>query len=190
MDGDRFDTLARSIHEAPSRRGLLRGLAGTALGLAALRLSGVASAKKRRKKKRKKRKRGGSCEPQCNGKDCGNDGCGSSCGSCTGGICQDGVCTCPEDNCGGSCVTYCPAILGQERNPTTCACCLSNRTVFGNIQTPPNLCSPCCSAVCSVNPGATGNRCFGKLAGDGCEFDTQCTSFDCQDTGPGAGTCA
>jgi hypothetical protein len=36
---------------------------------------------------------GGSCTPDCTGKECGDDGCGGSCGTCSGGeICNNGTC--------------------------------------------------------------------------------------------------
>jgi hypothetical protein len=39
---------------------------------------------------------GGSCTPDCSGKNCGDDGCGGSCGTCSGDqTCQSGVCTDP-----------------------------------------------------------------------------------------------
>jgi hypothetical protein len=55
----------------------------------------------------------GSCQPQCDGKECGWDGCGGGCGYCPeGSVCFDDHCQCePEcadkecgdDGCGGSC---------------------------------------------------------------------------------------
>ena len=124
------------------------------------------------------------CRPDCNGKDCGDDGCGGSCGPCTGGTCQDGVCDChdPFETCGGVCFLRCSA--GVVRDPFTCVCCLSNETTCnaepGSTQ--------CCSGMCSFVSGS--RRCVGKAAGQGCTFDAQCKSKDCQDIGPGAGTCA
>ena len=32
------------------------------------------------------------CEPQCDGKNCGDDGCWGTCGSCDDGVCIDGIC--------------------------------------------------------------------------------------------------
>gem|GEM_PF-3346096 len=52
------------------------------------------------------------CEPKCDGKNCGPDGCGSKCGTCVDWeTCIDGVCCepkckdkdCGPDGCGGSC---------------------------------------------------------------------------------------
>ena len=56
-----------------------------------------------------------SCEPDCDGKQCGDDGCGTSCGQCqAGSVCEDGLCIpiclpkcgskkCGPDDCGGVC---------------------------------------------------------------------------------------
>ncbi len=50
---------------------------------------------------------GGSvCNPQCDGKTCGDDGCGGSCGSCddgascVSGSCQSSECSCGDQVCG------------------------------------------------------------------------------------------
>ena len=122
------------------------------------------------------------CRPDCNGKDCGDDGCGGSCGPCTGGTCQDqdGVCACPQDKCGGVCQVPC----SEVRNPFTCACCLSNAT---SCDLNPAY-TQCCSGMCSYVSGS--HRCVDKAAGQGCTFGAQCVSKNCQDNGPGAGTCA
>ncbi len=58
------------------------------------------------------------CQPNCNGKECGDDGCGGSCGTCENGkTCNsNGKCVenctpdcngkeCGDDGCGGSCGT-------------------------------------------------------------------------------------
>ena len=55
------------------------------------------------------------CDPDCDGKMCGDDGCDGSCGECAGAeVCDDNQCvpecvpdcvlkTCGDDGCGGSC---------------------------------------------------------------------------------------
>jgi V8-like Glu-specific endopeptidase len=62
---------------------------------------------------------GGTCTPNCSGRQCGSDGCGGSCGTCgngqtcsSSGQCTGGGCTpscngkqCGDDGCGGSCGT-------------------------------------------------------------------------------------
>lgn len=185
MDSGRFDTLARSLIAEPTRRGLLHGLAGAALGLAALRRPGVASAKKRRKKKRKP---GGPCEPACEGKNCGGDGCGGSCGPCARGTCQDGGCTCPQGQelCRGACEVVC--LQQRLRHPTTCDCCQIN----GKARLFFDGCGDCCSGRCYLAQpsGDPYYVCQGRGPGVACEFDAQCESGACQDTGPGVGTCA
>jgi len=55
------------------------------------------------------------CQPDCEGKECGDDGCGGSCGACEacGQECSEGSCVfvacedkeCGSDGCGGSCGT-------------------------------------------------------------------------------------
>ena len=40
------------------------------------------------------------CQPQCQGKDCGDDSCGGSCGTCSvGAVCIDGICPQPGFEC-------------------------------------------------------------------------------------------
>lgn len=70
------------------------------------------------------------CQPQCQGKFCGDDGCGTPCGTCEAGTsCQDGQCKCVpncegkkcgDDGCGGLC--------GKCAQEETCAngACVSN----------------------------------------------------------------
>ncbi len=185
MDSGRFDSLARALGAEPTRRGLLRGLAGTAFGLTALKHPNVVSAKKRRKKKRKD---SGPCEPDCIDKNCGDDGCGESCGPCARGTCEDGICVCPQfqELCRGACEVVC--LAPRLRHPTTCDCCRTNGTARLFF----DGCGDCCSGNCYLAqpPGNPHYVCQGRDSGFGCEFDAQCESGDCQDTGPGAGTCA
>ena len=79
MDQHRFDTLARSLSGLPSRRHLLRGLAGAGVGLGAARLPAVTAAKGKRKDRDtgngKPKRRNGLCKKDgspCRrpGKDC------------------------------------------------------------------------------------------------------------------------
>jgi hypothetical protein len=85
MDAPRFDRLARSLTNASSRRGLLSGLAATAIGLAAMRFSGGVAAKKKRKNKNKKSKK-----LKLNVFRCVNVGgkCKGNSANCCSGICQ------------------------------------------------------------------------------------------------------
>jgi hypothetical protein len=54
VDHNRFTVSIRSVSGVPSRRDLLRGLAGAGLGLGATRLPHVAAAKKKRRSKKQK----------------------------------------------------------------------------------------------------------------------------------------
>jgi hypothetical protein len=83
MDALRFDRLARSLSRAPSRRGVLRGLA--TLALTAVGLPGALDARKKRKKKRKKKQKLKKNEFGCvnvGGRCQGNDA------NCCSGICE------------------------------------------------------------------------------------------------------
>jgi hypothetical protein len=118
MDGAHFDTLARSLATAGSRRRAITGLISGALGLFGVLADETAAKnckKIRNKKKRKKCLAKAKCVPRCAGKVCGPDGCGGSCGSCAGNEgCHGGTCICVphcggndcgDDGCGGSCGT-------------------------------------------------------------------------------------
>src|SRR5215217_6836958 len=71
--------MTQALGRLPSRRDVLRSLAGAGLGLGALRLPGIAAAKKKRKKRKKKTEQStASCTPNCVERTCGNDGCGCS----------------------------------------------------------------------------------------------------------------
>jgi hypothetical protein len=62
MNLDRIANVTSSLNSRPSRRDVLRGLVGTGLGLAALRLPEAIEARKKRKK-RKKGNKGQTCQP-------------------------------------------------------------------------------------------------------------------------------
>jgi hypothetical protein len=124
------------------------------------------------------------CVPNCPGKNCGEDGCGGSCGACKpedGGSCQDGVCICTQEICRGVCVAACS--LAQERNPVTCGCCTANGHVCDPVPAP----NRCCSGQCLFTSDAY--RCYPRLSDEPCDFDAQCLSDDCRDSGPQIGTC-
>src|SRR5918997_1242598 len=88
MDAERFDTLARSLTPAYSRRGATRLFGSLALGGLLARDAGEILAGKRKGKKRKKKGKGrsgattGTCEPRCLGRLCGGNGCNGTCGAC------------------------------------------------------------------------------------------------------------
>jgi hypothetical protein len=56
MNQNRFDVVTRTISSLPSRRDLLRGLAGAGLGLGIARRPDLVEARKKRKRKQKNRK--------------------------------------------------------------------------------------------------------------------------------------
>jgi CelD/BcsL family acetyltransferase involved in cellulose biosynthesis len=110
MDAIRFDRFARSFTGASSRRALVQGVATTAMGLAALRLSEEAEAKKHHKRKKRCKKLGQSCRRGgqrrcCQGAICDDFALdrfrcckadGESCivdSECCAKECFDGVCT-------------------------------------------------------------------------------------------------
>src|SRR5688500_1384791 len=100
MHTDRFDTLARTLSTAGSRRRALFATLGGASGLLGVSTLQEADAKNCKridnKKKRKKclaRARRTECIPACDGKQCGANGCGGTCGSCgTGAVCEANQC--------------------------------------------------------------------------------------------------
>src|SRR5215212_893718 len=103
MDADRFDTLARALTDARSRRGALASLLGGTLGL--LTLTETAGRHKKHKKKRKPPPVGTTPPVACPE---GQKSCRGSClpsnQCCTDGdcpalrpSCQQGACTCPPE---------------------------------------------------------------------------------------------
>jgi hypothetical protein len=162
MNHHHIARFTRSLTRAPSRRDVLRGLAGFGLGVSAFRRQAVAAKHKHHKQRKKKKTRtppppATPCTPRCGRKVCGDDGCGGSCGSCGAGqFCASGTCCTPdpvEETCSVNCrAAGCPRRCDTVRLPGTCgldvACscpsgqeCLSNRT---------------CGQVCSVNTDCPG----------------------------------
>jgi hypothetical protein len=77
VDKMRFDLLTRSLADRSSRRGIAGGIAGTALGLVAMRLPGIAEGKEKK-------------APKFNTFGCVNVGgkCRGKSGLCCSGICE------------------------------------------------------------------------------------------------------
>lgn len=100
MDTTRFDRIAMTVAQEPSRRDLLRLFGVAALGASSLVLLGSdEAAGKRRRKKRKNKKKGSNCKGRCGGK-CPRCEAGESCqdrDECTTAFCDGGVCTVPDD---------------------------------------------------------------------------------------------
>jgi hypothetical protein len=124
MVTDRLTTDIRALMHAPSRRHILRGLAGAGLALGIVRQREIAKAKKKRKRKKnnKKAKRNAfGCVSV--GGFCKNDG------QCCSGICQGkkdkrkckahGTGTCDQEG-PGICSTPNPALI--LCNSAECAC--------------------------------------------------------------------
>jgi hypothetical protein len=175
MDADRFDSLARTLTAAGSRRRAFAAALSGGLGLLGLASPDDAAAA-----------RSGKCKPKCgdceqckkgdckrkNGKKrCKKGKCQPLTGpACSGGrVCQAGSCVCRSgtERCGGACVARCGA--ATVRNPVTCGCC----------QVAGETCSfdganNCCSGLC---PGGT---CESKFSGDACTFAEQCGTGVCR----------
>jgi hypothetical protein len=161
MDANRFDTLARSLTTAGSRRRALALALSGAVGLLALAHADDAVA-------------GGECKPKC-----------KECNKCKKGTCKDGKCKkgkckptptgtgCRTGTCAsGSCVAAAPP--PPPPGPT----CKSAQQVCANDCCAPMVCADnfCTAAsnVCCGNPGvACGAHC------DCCGVDTFCLDNGC-----------
>ncbi|MDQ2654471.1 MAG: hypothetical protein M3Z20_15680 [Chloroflexota bacterium] len=166
MDDQSFDTLARSVSEPSSRRGLLGGLTVLALGLGGAGLPDSTTARKKRKHRRKnKKKTPAILIPTC---PTGTEDCR---GTCVKRCCPPGA-----EDCQGMCVSLCPT--GQTRNPLTCACCRINMVSCTAIGANDVCCSGTCSPVSAVV-----NTCAGRAIAAPCDFDAQCASGFCSPAG-------
>jgi hypothetical protein len=154
VDQTSFNAMTQALGRLPSRRDVLRSLAGAGLGLGALRLPGIAAAKKKRKKRKKKTEQStASCTPNCVERTCGNDGCGGSCGACgSTQICRGGTCCVPEplvNTCTGRCGTR----TNNCGQPVACSACPAGQDCLG---------SGGCAIVCTNNldcPNGSGCGC-------------------------------
>jgi hypothetical protein len=114
----------------------------------------------------------GGCQPECQGKQCGDNGCGGSCGNCPSGL----QCT-PAGKCEQPCQPNCWTDSGQLKE------CGSN-TCGGSCGVCPSgsSCSASgfCIQVCA--PNCTGQECGSDGCGGSCgicESDEACKSGDC-----------
>jgi hypothetical protein len=159
MDADRFDALARTLNETPSRRGALRLLTGSALASV---LGGLGALPAAAKKSKRPKKNGYGCldvGQKCRGKD----------SKCCSGICQGKK---PKKG---------------ERDKSKCVAhntggCALDRDVCFNPQL-----SPCSkTAFCLTT---TGNAPFcGQATGGPETFCRTCrTDKDCEAAGVGLG---
>jgi hypothetical protein len=186
MDADQFDGLLRQISQARSRRGVLLGVLGGAVGLL-----GLTEAEAKRKKKKKKKGSSpppaaarcpASCPPcqQCvDGRSCTPRPDGITCGDSDCKTCQSGACVNKPDE------TLCNDSTGK---------CLQGTC------NPPPICFPfgatctqggspaCCGAgMVACQPAIGGiNQCRGLgAAGSSCLapldcLSTRCVGFVCQ----------
>ena len=144
---------------------------------------------------------GGTCTPNCAGKQCGNDGCGGSCGQCAMGMycdgnsftCLNGSCTpncagkqCGGDGCGGTCGQCGPG----EMCDTTDGTCFSDQP-----------CTPTCGDAQCGNDSCgnfngcgscpLGMDCYDGVCMEGCDPAANCYGKECGPDGCGGecGTC-
>jgi len=198
VDQKQFDDVSRTLSRRPSRRDVLRGLAGAGLG--SLRLSDVGEARKKPKRKGNKKKSATrptpadaphdalTCTPNCAERTCGNDGCGGSCGNCGGDqICRGGTCCVPDApaaTCGGRCGTW----TNNCGQPVVCSACPAGQHCIGN-----GSCAVVCDdhADCSgacggcSHPDTEGARhCVSNATNISCSSTADCPpGFHCQDLG-------
>ena len=93
------------------------------------------------------------CQPDCEGKECGDDGCGGSCGDCD----DEDICT--EDSCEDfQCV--------NEVVDPSAFCCLSDT----DCQATTGL-APCFEPICSIEPGDAAGVCEAVPIPGCCPFE-------------------
>ena len=170
MDENRFAVATQSLTSVPSRRDVLRGLAGAALGLGVARLPDPVAAKKNRKRKKPK-------PPRPNAYGCLN--VGAACRNaeqCCSGVCegktcrahQEGICRVDYDLC----TTGAAHVCGVDGNgDLRCVCVLTtgNAPFCGDFSSP-TACRDCskdtdceeefgAGAACVVNRGICEGNC-------------------------------
>jgi hypothetical protein len=174
MEHGHFDDIARSTVDGATRRGLLRLLAGGALGAMTTRFGGAeeAAAKKKRKKKGarcmsvRQACAGGRC---CGSLTCGDNGCAGNavCYQNEGGACS-GDCDCASD------------LLCSERKGDTCQNC-------SYPETPCTFTAECClkDSICGYNGCVAEATCCQWEIGSICYDDCDC----CEELGCFGGYC-
>ena len=122
------------------------------------------------------------CQPNCDGKTCGEDGCGGSCGTCGAGK------TC---NSAGTCISSCtPACSGKQCGNDgcggSCGACTAGKTCNA-VGTCVSTCTPICTGkVCGTD--GCGGACGTCAAGQSCTAAGQCAAAGCGSV-TAAGTC-
>jgi hypothetical protein len=174
MDAGRFDSLARSLTAARSRRGTLVAALGGAVGLLGLVHPQEAAARKKKKKPcppcRKRKK--GKCKPQP---------AGTPCTAFAGGACQNGACVNlqgDEANCGALGATCAPTHVCQAGACFPVSTCPGNATArcLGSGAFTASCNAPGAPDLCVCSRSAEGNVvCTAQPPGD-CADLTPCTS--------------
>jgi hypothetical protein len=185
----------RLVTHLPSRRDVLRGIAGAGLGLATLRLPPAVEGKEKRKKNKKKNRQAlpppaVPCTPKCGHKECGDDGCGGSCGGCaTDQVCVTGTCCTPpplEARCITRCgrESGCPYRCDSVSDPRSCSQPIDCSCPRGNEC----LANGTCGQICE-NTGdclGQGSDCFNCAASaEGtkhCSLGGYCSEKPCTST--------
>jgi hypothetical protein len=177
MDGQRFDRWARAFAAASSRRGLIKGLAGTLVaGLVAADIEETEAANSCQRCDKK-----GRCVPKTDGTLCGQ------CGVCAGGQCVAGnAARCgPCKKCNTS-TFHCDA----QTNGTACGDCGSCKG--GECQRRKERCSKCatckqgtdrtysCQSQCTECETCENGQCVAKDDGTSCGANGLCCQGVCQ----------
>jgi hypothetical protein len=192
MDGQRFDSVTRSLVDAPTRRSLLRGLLA-GLGAAALTGLGLApvSAQCTPLGQRCTRVSGKCCGgAECRGSRCrcrnGDKPCRKRCiradrcctsRDCGGGTCRKGNCFCRPDQkrCEGGCIPDDECCGGCPGNSVCCR----NLGQCKDIRNDPNFCGNCVNGRCSAGEicaNADCARTCTTVGGEGCPTGCTCSN--------------
>jgi hypothetical protein len=158
MDPRRFDTLSRALSTTPSRRGALRLLAGSAVGLLVWHGSADTAAHDPSKGCKKK---SGKARKTCLRKAKKHNAAHANETAPPAG-CPSGT-----EACGIECLKPCTGFTA--RNPFTCKCC----GISGN---PCTQASECCNNFCTA---IASRICEGNASGQPCDFDAQCFNGAC-----------
>ena len=128
------------------------------------------------------------CQPNCEGKECGDDGCGGSCGECTAvEVCAAGVCA-PPSSCQEAveCTLACWPTWGWECLEDSCGGGLS-ANVYGQA----DEVMQCLYHACSLGTESPTEDCVDKALAAECEqvwvactaCQPNCESKECGDDG-------